>query len=250
MQISGQNRTKADIFLKEIPIKFLEINGRIVPLIGGGSKEGKADNEGQNEPQDGQNSQDSGQNPEPTQSQDIDTLVQQKLDEYARYLGFESWDDMQVKILEQEGKTQEYIEKLRENYTKQLTELQKQVETYKKRYEETILKNAIIATATQKGAVDPEAIFAMLSPKAVVDGDEILIDGKSVEEAIEELLSKKPYLRKAGPSGTGAPNVTAQEPENFEELLKNPQKLLEVKRNNPELFERLKSEYLAKKLRR
>ena len=56
--MSGQNRTKADIFLREIPIKFLEINGRIVPLIGGASEDSGADYSGQNEPQNGQNQQD------------------------------------------------------------------------------------------------------------------------------------------------------------------------------------------------
>ncbi|GAB6066021.1 hypothetical protein JCM9492_11130 [Aquifex pyrophilus] len=238
----GQKRTKADIFLKEIPLKFLEINGKIIPLIGGGA-------EGDDAPApDDQNTE-----PEPqaqTQPQDIDAIVQQKLDEYARSLGFEDFDDLQMKLLEKEGKTQEYIDKLRENYTKQLAELQKQAETYKKLYEETVLKNAILTTATQKGAVDPEIIFTMLKDRAILDGDRILVDGKPVEEAVEELLEKKPYLRKASPPGTGAPNTTTAEPQDFEELLKNPQKLLEVKKNNPELFEKLKSEYLAKKLRR
>lgn len=240
--MSGQKRTKADIFLKDIPIKFLEINGRIVPLIGGGSEEGGADNSGQNEPQNGQNPQDSGQ----TQNLDPQTII----DEFAKSLGFENADELQMKILELEGKREEYIDKLRENYTKQIAELQKQAETYKRMYEETVLKNTILSVATQKGAVDPEIVYTMIREKAVIDGDKVLIDGKSPEEAIEELLESKPYLRKASPPGTGAPNTTTQENLTFEELLKNPQKLLEVKRNNPELFEKLKSEYLAKKLGR
>ncbi len=243
--MSGQKRTKADIFLKELPIKFLEINGRMIPLFGGGADDTQADNQGQDNTQEPQNTNVQHQEP-----QDIDAIVQQKLDEYAQYLGFESWDDMQTKILEQQGKTQEYIDKLRENYTKQITELQRQAETYKKMYEETVLKSTIVSVASQKGAIDPEIVFTMLKDRAVIDGDKVLIDGKSPEEAIEELLNQKPYLRKASPSGTGATNTTAGEPQDFEELLKDPKKLLEVKKNNPELFEKLKAEYLAKKLQR
>jgi len=238
--MSGQNRTKADIFLREIPIKFLEINGRIVPLIGGASEDSGADNSGQNEPQNGQNQQDSGQN----QSIDVQAII----DEFARSLGFENADELQMKIFELEGKHQEYVEKLRENFTKQITELQKQAETYKRMYEETVLKNTILSIANQKGAVDPEIIYTMLKDKAIIDNGKVFIDGKSPEEAIEKLLEERPYLRKASPPGTGAPNTTTQETLTYEELLKNPQKLLEVKRNNPELFEKLKSEYLAKKL--
>ena len=230
--MNGQRRSKTDIFLKEIPIKFLEINKKLVPLIGGGSEEDKED--------------DSGQNSQKAEQIDVQAII----DEFARSLGFENADELQMKILELEGKQQEYIEKLKENYTKQIAELQKQVEVYKRKYEESVLRNTILSIATRKGAVDPDVVFAMLEKKATIDGDKILIDGKTPEEAIEELLNSKPYLRKASPPGTGAPNTTVQESQDFEELLKNPQKLLQLKKNNPELFEKLKSEYLAKKLRR
>jgi len=238
--MSGQKQTKTDAFLLEIPIKFLEVSGRLVPLIGGGSGGDNPDSSGQNQPGNDQKPQD--------QSQPVDP--QAILDEFARSLGFESADELQMKILELEGKQQEYIDKLRENYTKQITQLQKEAETYRKMYEETVIKNTILSVATRKGAIDPEAVYTMVREKAVMESGKVLIDGKEPEKAIEELLEKKPYLKKASPPGTGAPNTTSSQPQDYEELLKNPEKLLEVKRNNPELFERLKAEFLAKKLRR
>ncbi len=241
--MSGQNRTKADIFIKRIPIKFLEINRRIIPIIGGGKEDTQADNQGQNNTQ----------NAREPQNQDVqipEEVIQRILDENAKYLGFENWDDLQLQVLEQKGKTQEYIDKMREDYNKRMAELQRQLETYKKMYEETVLRSTILSVASKKGAIDPEAVFSMLKDKAVIDNGKVFVDGKDPETAIEELLNQKPYLKKASPSGTGAPNTTTQEPKDFEELLKDPKKLLEFKKNNPELFEKLKSEYFAKKLLR
>jgi len=236
--VSGQKRTKADIF-----VKFVEINGRLVPLIGGGAPE-----EGDGAPESAPEQKDQPKTEHPTP--DVEALVKERLDEHARALGFESWDDMQVKILEQEGRTQEYIEKLKENYNKQLAQLQKEAQEYKRKYEETVIKSAILGEASQL-SVDPELVYALLRDKAVIAENGVMVDGKPVREAVEELLRKRPHLAKATGAGSGTPSVqTEEEPQSFEELLKNPAKLVELKKNNPELYEKLKAEYFAKHLGR
>lgn len=230
--MSGKKRKKPEIFLK-----FVEIEGRLIPLIRGASED--ADGE---PPEESRKDQ-----PAP----DIDTLLREKLDEQARYLGYEDWDDMQTKILEQQGKTQEYIDKLKEEYTKKLLESQKQAEEFRRKYEETVIKNALLTVANGR-SVDPELVYELLSKRAVLSDGKVLIDGKSVEEAVEELLQKKPHLAKPAPPGSGAGNTSASEPQKltYEDLLKDPQKLLEFKRKYPEEFAKLKAQYFEKTLRR
>lgn len=138
---------------------------------------------------------------------------------------------------------------------KTIAELQKQVEEYKsfkERYEEERIRNTILSLA--RDSVDPEAVYELLKDKAQLnEKGEVLVDDRPAEEAVKELLEKRTYLKKAPPkTGSGAGEPSSKQTENltYEDLLKDPQKLLEVKRNSPELFEKLKAEYYEKKLRR
>ncbi len=236
--MDGKNRKKPEIFLK-----FIEIDGRVIPLIGGASNDDPPKDPPQDPPKDPEG------NNKPTDD-NIDQLVREKLDEHARYLGYEDWDDMQTKILEQQGKTQEYIDKLKENYTKQLAQVQKELQEYKQKYEETVIKNSIISVASQV-SVDPELVYALLREKAIIADKGVLVDGKEVKAAIEELLRQRPHLAKPSGPGSGSPNAPGEpQPQSYEELLKDPKKLIDLKRSDPELYEKLKAEYFAEKLRR
>jgi flagellar motor protein MotB len=87
----------------------------------------------------------------------------------------------------------------------------KELETFKQKYYEEKVRNAILSAA--KEAVDPEAVFIFLSKKAEVSEDgRVLIDGKPVEEAVKELLEKKPYLRKVEKRKGSNPPPVAGEP--------------------------------------
>ncbi len=247
--MSGKKRKKPEIF-----IKFVEVKGRLVPLIGGASDDGQTDGTQQSDAPPPSPSSTGGDNPPPSNggSVDIEAIVQEKLDSYAKDFGFEDWDDMQSKLLEQQGKTQEYIDKLRENYNKQLTQVSKERDEYKERYEKSVIKNQILTVASQL-SVDPELVYELLSKKAVVQEDEsVLIDGKGVKEAVEEFLSQRPHLAKPTGTGSGATNTSQGEPEpaSYEELLKDPIKLKEFKEKNPERYRELKEAYFAEKLRR
>ena len=87
----------------------------------------------------------------------------------------------------------------------------KELETFKQKYYEEKVRNSIFSAA--KEAVDPEVVYLFFRNKAQVSEDgKVLIDGKPVEEAVKELLEKKPYLKKV-PSRKGSnPPPVAGEP--------------------------------------
>jgi hypothetical protein len=69
--------------------------------------------------------------------------------------------------------------------------------------ERLTVNSALISAAT--AAVDPEVVQALLGNKAKVENGVVTIGGKAVAEAVADLLAQKPYLAKAGPAGSGAP---------------------------------------------
>jgi|GEM_PF-2701698 len=87
----------------------------------------------------------------------------------------------------------------------------KELETFKQKYYEEKIRNSIISAA--KEAVDPEAVYIFLKGKAQISEDgKVLIDGKPVEEAVKELLEKKPYLKKVPTRKGSNPPPIAGEP--------------------------------------
>lgn len=72
------------------------------------------------------------------------------------------------------------------------------------------IRSSIISAATTAGAVDPDAVLAMLGKDAVTYGDDGQVTG--ADEAVKALLESKPYLvgkpaepAKPAPSGDGGP---------------------------------------------
>jgi len=87
----------------------------------------------------------------------------------------------------------------------------KELETFKQKYYEEKIRNSIISAA--KEAVDPEAVYILLKGKAELSEDgKVLVDGKPVEEAVKELLEKKPYLKKVPIRKGSNPPPIAGEP--------------------------------------
>lgn len=77
------------------------------------------------------------------------------------------------------------------------------------RAQSTTIRAAIVSVASRLGAVDPDAVAALLPrDDLVIEGDEVV----GVEEAVKLLLVKKPYLRKAG-SNVGGTEIGTQQTE-------------------------------------
>jgi hypothetical protein len=69
------------------------------------------------------------------------------------------------------------------------------------RAQSTMVRSAIVAEASRLGAVDPEAVAALLPrDDLVIENDEVI----GVEEAVKALLIKKPYLAQRGAQRAGA----------------------------------------------
>ena len=63
---------------------------------------------------------------------------------------------------------------------------------------EALVRSAVIAEASKAGAVDPDDVAALLDRSALeIDLDNLKVTG--VEEAVKELLEKKPHLKAATP---------------------------------------------------
>lgn len=96
--------------------------------------------------------------------------------------------------LQAQGKLQE----LADNKTKEAA-------TYKQQYQQVNIANSLLAASAD--AIDPAVINALLSPQAVCDeAGNVTIGGRTVSEAVKQLLADKPYLAKAqGGPGSGTP---------------------------------------------
>ena len=158
-------------------------------------------------------------------------------------VGVESLEELERKILEEEGKFQELAE-----------QAQKEAEAWRARYQETLKRSEITAVAARLGAVDPEVVLALVAPKAeVTDDGKVLIDGKPAEEALKALLAEKPYLVKASETtGSGAPGAAQADKfagvKSYEDLLKDSKLLAEFMKERPEEYRKLREDYFASKL--
>jgi ElaB/YqjD/DUF883 family membrane-anchored ribosome-binding protein len=151
----------------------------------------------------------------------VEELVRKHLDEQAKYLGFESWDDLQAKILEEKGKLYEALEQERKKvkeierqYKEQLKQLQKEKEELLIEYQ---VKNKLAGKV-----IDADKALKLLKAekKIEVKDGKVLIDGEDVDTAIEKFLNENPFLVRAV-GGSGAPHTTEQtEPQSPEERLK------------------------------
>lgn len=152
----------------------------------------------------------------------VEELVKKHLDEQAKYLGFESWDDMQAQLLEQKGKLYEALEQERKKakeiekqYKEQLKQLQKEKEELQIEYQ--------VKSKLADKAIDADKALKLLKAEKNIQigtNGKVLIDGEDVDTAIEKFLSENPFLARATVSGSGSPHTTEKEPQSPEERLK------------------------------
>ncbi len=149
---------------------------------------------------------------ETKQEVDTESLLRQKLDEEARALGFEDWDTMQAKLLEEKGRYYELLEKVKKEAEEKQRKAQEEIVNLKKQYEETIVRYETLKHF--KDAIDPDKAFKLFrSEKEVYIKDgKVYADGEPIEKAIEKFLTENPYLLKPTQK-QGAGTTPAQQTE-------------------------------------
>ena len=127
---------------------------------------------------------------------EIAKALKQQADEFAERFkqatGHATFDEFQTERAKAKGEEA----KLLDQRTVELAQAKAEMERL-------TVSSALISAAT--AAVDPDVIQALLGNKAKVENGVVTIGGKAVAEAVAELLAAKPYLAKAGPAGSGAP---------------------------------------------
>jgi len=124
----------------------------------------------------------------------------------------------------QEQPAESEVEKLADEVEALKAEIeakQKEVEFWRDKYEQTVIRVAVINEAAKLGALDPKLVFELIGPKCELvesDGEQKVVvnmhDGSDEDggtkayelpKAIMKLLAKYPYLRqKASASGAGS----------------------------------------------
>ena len=152
----------------------------------------------------------------------VEEIVRKHLNEQARYLGFESWDDLQAKILEEKGKLYEALEQERKRAKEIEKQYKEQLKQLQKEKEELLTEYQVKSKLAPK-VIDADKALKLLKAekKVEIKDGKILIDGEDVDTAIEKFLNENPFLVRAV-GGSGAPHTTEQtEPQSPEEKLKH-----------------------------
>jgi ElaB/YqjD/DUF883 family membrane-anchored ribosome-binding protein len=157
----------------------------------------------------------------------IEEIVRRHLDEQARYLGFESWDDLQAKILEEKGKLYEALEQERKKVKEIEKQYKEQLKQLQKEKEELLTEYQVKSKLADKVIDADKALKLLRAEKRIeIKDGKVLIDGEDVDTAIEKFLNENPFLVRAV-SGSGSPHTTEKtEPQSPEEKLKQALKKL------------------------
>lgn len=143
--------------------------------------------------------------PDKTFTQDeVDRIIKDRLAR-AKSEPPSDYADLQAKAAkldELEAANQSELEKA--NARAELAE--QNAKTAQDRANAALRRAAVVSAATVAGAVDADAVFALLANDAVTVGDDGQVTG--AEEAVKELLESKPYLV-GQPSGNEKPKSGA-----------------------------------------
>lgn len=97
----------------------------------------------------------------------------------------------EIEAAKQEAEKQRLIE---QGKFKELAEAEKNnAESWKQKYNQSMIDNSIIASSSKLGVVDVEAAKALIDRKDIKLNDDGSVTG--VEEAVKALLTSKPYLK-------------------------------------------------------
>jgi hypothetical protein len=115
--------------------------------------------------------------------------------------GHESLDALKTQKLADEGRLQELLD-----------DKTKEADAYKNQFQQTQIDNSLLSASAD--ALDADVIRGLLASKAVVDaGGNVTIDGKTVKDAVADLLKAKPFLAKAsGNTGSSTQQSTITPP--------------------------------------
>jgi hypothetical protein len=135
---------------------------------------------------------------------ELDAVVRDRLArERAKYADY---DDLKAKALrfdELDASAKSDLQKAQEA----AAAAEQRAKTAEDRARTTLLRSTVVAEAVRAGAVDPDAVAALLPADAITIGDDGAVVGAA--EAITALLEAKPYLRAATTtppaSGGGTP---------------------------------------------
>lgn len=88
---------------------------------------------------------------------------------------------------------------------KDLEAVSSERELLKNKYVTLLTRNHVGSVANKLESNDPDLIHLILEKNLAIDdeGNVLMKDGTSVEDAVKKILSDKPYLRKASASGGG-----------------------------------------------
>jgi hypothetical protein len=107
-----------------------------------------------------------------------------------------------------------------ERATKVAAEAEARAAALAERAQKAILRSAVVSAATRAGAVDPDAVLALMDHSSVTVGDDDSVQG--VDEAVRAVLDAKPYLvakpstpapgaADGGPQGKSASTYTREQ---------------------------------------
>ena len=157
----------------------------------------------------------------------VEEIVKKHLDEQARYLGFENWDDLQAKVLEEKGKLYEALEQERKKAKEIEKQYKEQLKQLQREKEELLTEYQVKSKLADKVIDADKALKLLKAEKRIEIRDgKVLIDGEEVDTAIEKFLNENPFLVKAI-GGSGSPHTTEKtEPQTPEERLRQALKKL------------------------
>lgn len=119
---------------------------------------------------------------------DVDRIVQERL---ARAKPPADYDELKAaakRLEEIEAANQSDLEKAQSR----ADEAEKRAEQAQSRANDALRRAAVMSAATTAGAIDADAVIAMLDQDAVTIGDDGQVTG--AEDAVKALLESKPYL--------------------------------------------------------
>jgi len=150
---------------------------------------------------------------EAQKQQDISEILAQELDKRARDLGYKDWEDMQAKLLEEQGRFYELLEKTKKEAEEKTKKLLEELERERKEKLELLTSLEIKKLLSQREVVDVEKAFKLLRAEGqmeVKDG-KVFINGEPAEKFLEKFLQENAFLLKVKGQGSGAGHNTASE---------------------------------------
>lgn len=160
--------------------------------------------------------------------EELDRIVQDRVAraQAAKAKEFEGFDDLKAKaskLDEIEAAQKSDLEKAAsraEKAERERDEQSKRAESASRRVAGVLRRSAIVAEAAKQGAIDADAVVALIPPDQVVVADDETVTGAA--KAVKELLAEKTYLlstekrpQDPGPSDGGARNAPSANPEDI-----------------------------------